>query len=351
MPPSRRTTTRHVDLLREQFENGVILLAAEFQRNSVWPRVAKAHLVDSVLKNRPIPALLFHRKTSGQKAGTKYVVVDGQQRLRAVLDFLSNRFALTEGEGKSLAGKRFRQLNAKQRERILEYDFVIEELSGYSDAEIRDIFARVNKYTVRLNNQELRHAKKKGKFAAACEVVGGWAYWAENGVFTKAQIARMKPAEFAAELFILLAEGPQDKKSSIDIWYAHYRNAFPGGARLSSRLDTYLEWIASTLEPMRSTRYRKHVDLYALVGALDRATEEGTLLDAIDTDKARSALMKFEKQLESVVKTQKANRIPKRIEAEAARYLVAASRQTDNLKPRTTRIEILERMLAASMSR
>lgn len=350
MPSSRRTTTRHVDLLRDQFDSGAINLAPEFQRNSVWPRVAKAHLIDSILKDRPIPALLFHRKTSGQKSGTSYIVVDGQQRLRAVLDFLDNRFSLTAEEGASMEGKRFRDLSDHQRERILNYDFVIEELSGYTDDEIRDIFARVNRYVVRLNNQELRHAKAMGKFASACEEVGRWSFWQEQRVFTRGQIDRMKPSEFAAELFILLAEGPQDKKASVNVWYAHYRAEFPGRKKLTRRMRRYLEWIATTLEPISKTRYRKHVDLYAVVGALDRVTEEGNLLAQLDREAARQALLEFEARIKSVQEAERSDRRLKRGDALAARYQIAASRQTDNLKPRMTRIEILELWLAKAMS-
>jgi hypothetical protein len=38
----------------------------------------------------------------------------------------------------------------------------------------------------------------------------------------------------------------------------------------------------------------------------------------------------------------------KRPTAEAARYLVAASRQTDNITPRETRMEILERIIGGA---
>lgn len=56
----------------------------------------------------------------------------------------------------------------------------------------------------------------------------------------------------------------------------------------------YLDWVAEALTPLSQSRFRKHVDLYALVGALDRATEEGTRLDTLDLDDARTGLLGLE---------------------------------------------------------
>ena len=108
-------------------------------------------------------------------------------------------------------------------------------------------------------------------------------------------LLRMRSVELTAELVILLIEGPQDKKSSVDLYYGQYRNKFAEGAEIERRLKNYWNWILKAL-PKR----------------------------------ARQRLLELEKQT-------KLKEPPR----EAARYLAAASRQTDNLTPRKTRIEIL----------
>ncbi len=331
---NRRTTTKDVSLLRQLYQSGQLDLAPEYQRNSVWPRAAKAYLIDSILKNRPIPPLLMQRRASGSAGRPSYEVIDGQQRLRAVFDFLQNRFRLAEEAGLSRAGLQFRDLSEKDREQILDYDFVVEELSGYTREDIEDIFVRLNRFVVSLNAQEIRHAKEHGAFADFITGIGNWDYWTERRILTATQIRRMRNFELAAELAILLAEGAQDKKGSIGIWYANYRTEFPEGAELEARFRRYQDWLDKALPNLSTSRFRRPVEYYSLVGGLDEVAAGGYTLDDLDASKANKALMNFQREC--------AKEEPIRL---AARYLTAASRQTDNIRPRQTRIEIISRLL------
>jgi len=266
----RSSTTKDVGLLHQLFQNGQLKLATEFQRNAVWPRPAKAYLIDTILNDRPIPLLFLQRTTSAQTGLPTYTVIDGQQRLRAIFEFLDDRFTLTESSKKSsYANKRFSELATPWQDAIRNYDLVVEELSGYSDSDIKDMFVRINKYVVKLSPQELRHAKGEGKFHDFVEKLGVTDFWRENKIFSPLSIKRMKAVEFSAELTILLIEGPQDKKSSIDLYYGQYRNKFPGGAAVESRLNAYFGWIAKALPNLAASRFRKPVDFYSLLGALD----------------------------------------------------------------------------------
>ncbi|HET7486027.1 MAG TPA: DUF262 domain-containing protein [Solirubrobacterales bacterium] len=327
--PDRRTTTKDVALLRQLYDDGQLELAAEFQRNSVWPRAAKAYLLDTIVENRPIPQLFLQRYTSAQTGRPSYKVIDGQQRLTAVFEFIDNRFGLTQTTNSSLKGQKFSQLPERLRSRILSYDFVVEELSGYSDSDVRDLFVRMNKYVVRLSPQELRHAREEGAFYDFVERLGRWDIWQEARIFTPTQLKRMRAVEFSGELAILLIEGPQDKKAALDLYYGLYQLRFPGGRKAEQRLKRYLNWIQEALPDFSESRFRKPVDLYALIGALDRlASSTGVL--SVDWDVAGKKLQEFERLL---------NR--KRPPRMASRYLLAASRQTDNIRPRLTRINTL----------
>jgi hypothetical protein len=329
----RTPTTRDISLLKQLYDQGQLLLAPEFQRNSVWPPAAKAYLIDTILNNLPIPLFFFQRATSAQSGKTIYSVIDGQQRLRAIFDFLEGRFRLTQSKEMTRKNKRFHQLLGSDQEQVLNYDLVVEELSGYTDATIRDVFIRINRFVVKLSPQELRHAKEdpNGKFARFVEKVGQWDFWKRAGVFTGGQIRRMVPTEFAAELTILLIEGPQDKKASVDLYYGQYRDSFPGSAEVEKRLAFYVQWLQRTVPDLATTRFRRPVDMYALIGAIDRIASDMSLSR---TKGVGSALKTFDKRTRA-----------ERPDAAAARYLAAASRQTDNIAPRITRIDTLEKLI------
>jgi Protein of unknown function DUF262 len=332
--PKRSTTTKDIGLVHQLLETSQLRLAPEFQRNAVWPRAAKAYLIDTILSERPMPLFFFQRGRSAQTGKPSYAVVDGQQRLRAIFEYMEDRFGLIESKDRRWKGKRFSELPQQLQENLVNYDLTIEELTGYGDDEIRDIFVRMNKYVVKLSPQELRYAQGHGRFYEFVEGLAKLPFWREQRVFTKHQLNRMKAAEFSAELTILLVEGPQDKKSSLDLYYGEYQKRFPSASDVTGRLTAYQKWLLVSLPQFGRTRYRKPTDLYGLIGALDRISRGGKRLQGIDPKNAGLKLKNFETDLRS-----------KRPSREAAAYVSAASRQTDNIGPRNTRIEVLLRLL------
>lgn len=336
-PPQRTSpTNKDVSLLQQLHKAGQLQLAPEFQREGVWPRPAKAYLLDTILSDRPIPLLYFSKTVSPQTSRPSYAVVDGQQRLRAVLEFLDDRFRLPSSAttNPSWRGKKYSQLNAQQKEQILNYDLAVVELKNYSERDIRDIFIRMNKYVVKLNASERRRAHEDGAFKRFVERVGALPLWKDERILTVSQLNRLRGVEFAAELVILLAEGPQDKKDSIDLYYTEYVDQFENQEEIELRLLGYLTWIREVLPDFSTSRWRKPVDLYGLVGAIDAVTDQGEQLDSLDPASAGRRLIGFEKQLSQ-----------SNHDRTAGRYLVAAGSQTDNIQPRSTRISILSSLL------
>jgi hypothetical protein len=332
MRPHRITSKFTVAHLRHLHDAGELNLAPEFQRNSVWPRRAKAYLIDSVLADRPIPVFFVERHASAQTGKSAFSVIDGQQRLRAIFEFLDDRFALTESDGRPYERRRFSELVNEDQRALLEYDLLIEQLVGYTDREIRDVFIRLNRFVARLAPQELRHADTRGAFHDFVERLGALPYWRERRIFSETAIARMRPVEFSAELAILVIEGPQDKKRAVDLYYDYFEDQFPESAIVETRLRQYFEWIDQAVD-LPTSRFRRAVEFYGAIGALDSIQDtEGSLPPPGD---AAPVLAEFERMLEAGDSTR-----------EAARYLLAASRQTDNIAPRATRISILRSWLA-----
>lgn len=337
--PKVSLTTKDVSTLVQLRDNGQLKLQPEFQREGVWPKSAKSYFVDSILNNRPIPPIYVQRATSVQTGRNDFAIIDGQQRIRAVLEFLADGFPLSEVGDDSAAlaakGKKFSTLPEEMQKRIWNFDFVVQELSGYSDADIRDIFTRMNKYVIRLSKQELRHAKETGKFKEFVERMGKWRFWRDKKVFTTSQLARMRATEFGAELTILLIEGgPQHQKIAIDLYYKKYSDKFPEGSGIEAKLREYIRWIGKALPNFESSRYRRSNEFYALIGAVDSVRRKGVELAKLDAAEAGKKLHDFEAETHA-----------KKLSERAAQYVIAASKHTDDLEPRKKRIEILESLL------
>ena len=88
-----------VDALVKAFNAGSLLRNPEYQRGEAWSDLQKASFIDSILRRYPVPALFLHKvETPGldDSPVTKYEIVDGQQRLSALRDFVAGKFACME---------------------------------------------------------------------------------------------------------------------------------------------------------------------------------------------------------------------------------------------------------------
>ena len=64
-------------------------LRPEYQRRLRWTNIQKSLLIESLLLNVPVPPVFFYENDLA-----RYEVMDGQQRLNAIKEFLNNSFKL-----------------------------------------------------------------------------------------------------------------------------------------------------------------------------------------------------------------------------------------------------------------
>src|ERR1700734_784369 len=247
-------TTQNVAWFRDRYQEGLLDLKPPFQRKPVWSNKQKQFLLESVLLGLPIPELYLQIEIDDQQKIHHYVV-DGQQRIRSLLQFLGvdategeeeeNRFILDKLDAQSpYHGKTYQALARSQQESILKYQFAVRQLEGATDDDVRDIFKRFNKYVTKLNDQEMRNATYSGPFIQLAYNLAEDDYWVQNRLVTPAQIRRMKDIEFVSELIIGCLHGPQGGSAKIiDEYYAQYEDYeddFPGLSTAKNRFNTTL---------------------------------------------------------------------------------------------------------------
>ena len=66
-----------------------LVINPDFQRNDVWQQRQKSELIESILMGIPIPLMYLFEDKNGKKQ-----VVDGRQRIGAILSFLEEGFKL-----------------------------------------------------------------------------------------------------------------------------------------------------------------------------------------------------------------------------------------------------------------
>jgi uncharacterized protein with ParB-like and HNH nuclease domain len=215
---------------KKAYEAGDIVIKAPYQRNPVWSDRQKSSLIDTILLEYPIPELYMQELTDATGEQT-HVVVDGQQRIRAVLSFLAGEFELDD-ESPSWAGLTFDDLALEDRKKLFEYNFIVRLLPEMPDEELRAIFQRINRNTVTLNPQELRHATYWGPFIKLMEELADLEFWNNAGIFSANDRRRMLDVEYVSELAIAVLNGLQNKKKNLEEFYQQYETKFESAQQL-----------------------------------------------------------------------------------------------------------------------
>jgi len=295
------TTIRNVAWFKGAFDRKELDMKPPFQRNPVWVSKQKSYLIDTILNSYPIPEI-YMQETVDEIGKARYIIVDGQQRTRAVLEYLEGKFCIDEKDSPDLADLYFDDLSIEQKKTFFQYNFVIRVLPEVSDHELRTVFQRLNKNTVALNKQELRQATYWGPFINTMNSISNKEYWGKIDLFTPNDIRRMLDVEYISELAIFALHGFQNKKDNLDRYYELYEVEFEEQGSLVENFDLVLNELLKIIPEIGSTRWSKKADFYSVFGlfykhhVLFPLTREKRLF-------ARQKLLEFADEIDYYVKT------------------------------------------------
>lgn len=224
-------------------ERKELVLSPKFQRRTVWSPRGKSYLIDSILKGFPIPPFFIREKILVRERRTVREVVDGQQRLRTILEYVNDGFSVMKIHDEEVAGLKYSQLSEELQQIILSYPLSVNTLIGTDDSTVFDIFSRLNAYSVPLNDQEKLNALYVGVFKQFIDKLSKnqLTYWEENKIISKSQIGRMKEVEFTAELICAMLFGIQNGKKIIRDTYKKLDDEFINSELMDERFAQTLE--------------------------------------------------------------------------------------------------------------
>lgn len=152
-----------ISALRDKLDRGQLDLQPTFQREYVWnsrPELP-SRLIESLFLEIPVPPIYF-----GKVAEGRWEMIDGQQRLKTLIDYVSNKFPLQKLQRmSSLNTKYFKDLEPNQQEKILDAPIRSIVIDSAGNTELRyEVFERLNRGSMILNEQELRNCVYRGPF-------------------------------------------------------------------------------------------------------------------------------------------------------------------------------------------
>jgi Protein of unknown function DUF262 len=129
------------DLLRFHAD-GTLDINPWYQRRSVWSEPQRAYLINTVFERKPVPTVYIRQIIDLEREKGIKEVVDGQQRLRSIIDFRQDEFAARHPNH---AKKVFFSAMAKREQaHFLETKLSVGYLIGAEDSDVIEIFGRIN---------------------------------------------------------------------------------------------------------------------------------------------------------------------------------------------------------------
>lgn len=257
------TTLRNIAWFKQVYEHKELNMKPPFQRNPVWVTRQKSFLIDTILNKYPIPEI-YMQETSDEMGNARYTIIDGQQRIRSVLDFIDGKFSMDERDSPDFHGTDFDGLSTEQKKVFFQYNFVVRILPDINDIELRAIFQRLNKNVVALNKQELRQATYSGSFIKLMNAISDKEVFSKIGLFTPNDVRRMLDVEYISELTIALLNGLQNKKDKLENYYQLYEEDFSDENYIRELYDMVLSELIKILPNISETRWSKKTDFYSL---------------------------------------------------------------------------------------
>jgi hypothetical protein len=228
--------------------SGSLETGPEFQRKKlVWKKQHKFSFIETILLNFPFPEIYIassHLDLNELKA--KEIVVDGQQRLTTIIDYIQARNDFISQ--KSITP--FDELGEQEKRDFLNYLITVKDLKDLTQANIIEVFKRINSTNYSLNTNEVLNAEYGGgEFAIFCKTLADKNYelranetsieidkeqrelintfLEKNNVFSNNDIKRMFDSQFIMLLSSTILEGQYFSRSSkINDYLERYNNDF-----------------------------------------------------------------------------------------------------------------------------
>jgi hypothetical protein len=257
--------------LVDWFRSRVLVVNSTYQRGGgLWPQAAKSYFIDTILKDFPFPKVYFHEYVDKETKKPRREIVDGQQRLTTIVDFVDGKFALSRN-ARDLEGKRFEELPEDLQANFWSYTVAVDVIRNADRGDILQMFRRMNAFTLPLNAAEKRHSEFFGEFKDwVNEILDRFgSILVDWDVLTSRQIVRMSDAEFVADLALAVKEGiVSTSPGKLSSLYKDNDAEFEGVTEMDEKITGAFLTVMEHLSGIRGTYATKSHVFHSLLCAL-----------------------------------------------------------------------------------
>lgn len=340
----------------DDFQNGKLVVDTTYQRRRVWLEQDKVRLIETILLGLIVPEVFFWPATIDPETGDAVThIVDGQQRINALVDFIEGKYDLTaryflNDQMKEKYGNlTFSELPPDAKSAIWTYKLSVVDIDkSWSKEQITTMFYRLNLTEYSLNEQERRNSKVSA-FGDKAEALATLDFWAKMHVFSAADARRMKDTEYCCSIYILAREGIIDQTNSkrINQYYDDYAEKFDEDDSLTNQITVAMEIIDRLTDASMLSFVSKKAQMYTMFCLAFRLADENIGYSEDVYVKLKlfiDAYNLFRNEYELVFEDEKMSSLYEAIK----KYKLASSEGVNKYQNRVIRYEQLYRICVSS---
>ncbi|HDR2375317.1 TPA: DUF262 domain-containing protein [Enterobacter asburiae] len=238
----------------EKIDTSRLILAPDFQRKFVWTQDHQEQFLDTILNGYPFPEIyVCQGETDTKKLRTTQKVIDGQQRLTTIKNYIENNFL------KPLKIiKPFESLNEEERENFLSYQIVIRDIGKVEDELVKEIFRRINLTKFKLEDIEIHNAIYDGHFIRTAKELAEQIDLSQFGVYYESEMTRMADVNlFLLVMSTLERDGYFPRDNELEKCVAEFNEDYPNAYKTKSLILKAMSYIQDFKLPDDSIWFRK----------------------------------------------------------------------------------------------
>ncbi len=273
MPNNFSRNSIKINDIYNKFKDYEWVVDRTYQRRKVWGIKDNVRLIETILLELVIPEIfIWDCDTDPNTGKTITHIVDGQQRVNAIFEFISDKFKLQgkfllDENIKNLYGdKVFSQLPDDIKKKIWIYEISVVNLNNkFTIQEIKNMFYRLNLTDYSLTDQEKRNSLDSA-FGKAAESLADSVFWDEYKIFSPKDIRRMGDVEYCSTIFVLCREGiiDQTKQDVLNHIYDDFVDEYADAEKDRLKIDNAMELIKCLVTDETKTFASKKIQMYTL---------------------------------------------------------------------------------------
>lgn len=311
----------------KSISDGELDISPDFQRKFVWTVAHQEKFLETISLGYPFPEIyVCSGEIDLERMRVKQVVIDGQQRLTTIKNYIEDSFEKPLREV-----KRFSQLKEEEKEKFLSYQIVVRDIGKIKDEVIKDIFKRINSTKFKLEDVEIHNAIYDGFFIQIARDLSQEIGLSKYGVFYKSEFTRMADIYFFLQVMSTLERrGYFHGDSELEKCIAEFNEEYPNALETKNKILEVFSLIDRLEIGLDSIWFRKS-NFFTLIVELCLSSK------VLDSEILKENLINFERRLVD----------SKNTDSEFGRYYGYMYAGTTGRKARVTRSEVFRKYVLA----